>query len=62
MRGKTVFCCVLLCGLAFLGPRGVRLFRLFRRSGTEQSVARPPVEVASSSHLVLSPAGNGLLS
>lgn len=57
-----MFCCVLLCGLAFLGPRGVRLLRVFRRAGIEQSVARPPVEVASSSHLVLSPVGAGVLS
>lgn len=55
-----MLCCVLLCGLAFLGPRGVRLLRLFRESGTERWAALPPVEVASSRHLVLSRVGADL--
>ena len=56
IRGKAMFCCVLLCGLVLLGPRGVRFWRLIRGAEPERSTARPPDEVASSSHLVLSPA------
>ena len=52
-----MLCCVLLCGLAFLGPRGVRLLHLFRDDGTERWAALPPVEVASSPHLVLARVG-----
>jgi hypothetical protein len=62
MRGKTMLCCALLCGLVFLGPRGARLLRLLRRADAAQSTAQPPVEVARSAHLVLAPLGAGVRS
>lgn len=50
-----MLCCVLLAGLGLFGPRGVRLYRALRGRHRVSACGRRRPEVATSSHLVLSP-------